>query len=140
LKSPRRRCPGTLSALAKPVFRAVASYMVRKISTWRASPAEIAPIALNSAPNWPAVSEQLEYQPTSIRSASCSAGMPTSENPDPSARSPGQVAMPSMSLRLSPAFSIACSVASMVRPSADLSAPREIFDWPMPVMAVCFSG
>jgi hypothetical protein len=40
----------------------------------------------------------------------------------------------------SPAFSMACKVASMVRPRADLSAPREIFDWPMPVIAVCFSG
>jgi len=98
-------------------------------------------MALKTAPNWPAVSLQLEYQSTWIRSASWSIGIPTGPMPPLSPRSPGQQAMPSMSERFSPASSIACIAASSVRVRADLvCGPRLTLDWPIPVIATVFSA
>jgi len=128
------------SELAKAVLRAVASYIVRKMRTFRQSPAVIAPTALNTAPYCPGASPPPAYQPTFNRSASCSAAQPTAEKPEALACSPGQVAIPSISARVSPASRIAAIAASTVSASADLVAPRETSDMPTPVIAVFFSA
>ena len=114
--------------------------MVRKIRTFLANPALMAPMALKTAPYWPGASPPPAYQFNFSLRASCRLAQPTGENPVSISRSPGQVATPSMSARVSPASPIACSAASTVSSMADLVEPLETSDWPTPVMAMVFSG